>query len=186
MCIGYIYASVIERNEIALQKLANTDQLTKTLNRHELYQRLSHSLANCRRHDQPSSLIMIDIDYFKTINDTYGHLIGDSVLINVCRVIEDRIRETDLLFRFGCEEFALLIPRENLARAEQIAEDLRQRIEQHQFPKGVRLTISLGVSETHREDSDHTLLTRADTALYQAKERRNHVVALSIEPVTAN
>ncbi len=181
MSIGYIYASVIERNENVLQQLANTDPLTKTLNRHELYRRLSHALANCRRHEQPSCLIMIDLDYFKAINDTHGHLMGDRVLIEVCRVIQQRVRETDLLFRYGGEEFALLLPRENLKQARVIAEDLRRRISMHNFPNDIRLTMSLGVAETDLKDSDQTLLNRADTALYQAKKRRNHVITLSRE-----
>lgn len=178
MSVGYIYASVIERNELMLQQLANTDPLTQTLNRHELYRRLTHSLANCRRHQQPSCLIMIDIDHFKAINDTHGHLTGDSVLIEVCRVIEQRIRETDLLFRYGGEEFALLLPQENLIKTTSIAEDLRNKIAAHDFPKGIKLTISLGVAETHQDDNDQTLLNRADTALYQAKNKRNQVIAL--------
>ncbi len=179
MSVGYIYASVIEKNENILQQLANTDPLTKALNRHELYRRLTHALANCRRHDQPSSLIMMDLDHFKSINDTHGHLVGDSVLIEVCHVIQKRIRETDLLFRYGGEEFALLLPQEDLKKARSIAEDLRRIIATHSFPKDLNLTISLGVAETHSEDSDQTLLNRADTALYQAKKKRNHVIALS-------
>lgn len=178
MSVGYIYASVIEQNEVMLQQRANTDPLTKTLNRHELYRRLTHSLANCRRHQQPSCLIMIDIDHFKSVNDTHGHLVGDSVLIEVCRVIEQRIRETDLLFRYGGEEFALLLPQENLQKTTSIAEDLRRKIEAHVFPKGINLTISLGVAETHQDDNDQSLLNRADTALYRAKNKRNQVIAL--------
>lgn len=180
ICVGYVYAAVIERNQDQLAQLANTDPLTKILNRHELHHQLNHALANCRRYGRPSCLIMIDLDHFKRINDTHGHLVGDQVLIEVCNIIKDRIRETDLLFRYGGEEFALLLPNETLAQAQAMAENLRDRIASQTLTEDILVTASLGVAEAHPEDTDQSLLKRADAALYQAKQSRNNVQTLSI------
>lgn len=175
MSIGYIYANIVDRNEQKLEQLANTDPLTQVFNRHELHHRLNQALAHCRRYQRPACLIMIDLDHFKSINDRYGHLTGDKVLIEVCEVIQQRVRETDMLFRYGGEEFALLLPNETLAEAQIMAEDLRTRIAQHKLTDEIQLTVSLGVAEANAEDTDQSLLKRADTALYQAKASRNSV-----------
>ncbi|MAZ86688.1 MAG: hypothetical protein CL693_03515 [Cellvibrionaceae bacterium] len=178
ICVGYVYAAVIERNQDELAQLANTDPLTKILNRHELHHQLNHALANCRRYDRPACLIMIDLDHFKGVNDTHGHLVGDQVLIEICDIIKHRIRESDLLFRYGGEEFALLLPNETLDQAQAVAENLRDNIAKQTLTEQIVITASFGVAEAHPEDSDQSLLKRADAALYQAKQCRNEVRTL--------
>ncbi len=178
ICVGYVYAAVIERNQDELAQLANTDPLTKILNRHELHHQLNHALANCRRYDRPACLIMIDLDHFKDVNDTHGHLVGDQVLIEVCDIIKHRIRESDLLFRYGGEEFALLLPNETLDQAQAVAENLRDKIASQTLTEQITITASFGVAEAHPEDTDQSLLKRADAALYQAKQCRNEVRTL--------
>lgn len=162
-----------------LTKLANTDDLTRLYNHRHFYQRLEEEFKRAERYGADLSLILLDLDHFKLVNDTYGHQRGDEVLRELANVLEHTIRETDLLARYGGEEFALLLPNTNLAGGFQQAERVRHEIKAHYFEalSGKPLTISCGVAclpfsqesvqvPLHRQDA---LISWADQALYTAK-----------------
>ena len=123
---------------------------------------------------------MIDIDYFKKINDTYGHLIGDKILKDIVRVIKESLRETDILARWGGEEFLILLPETSQESAYAFSELTRTRIEEHTFPDGIKLTVSLGVGEFNSTYSANEFLTKIDQALYQSKKQgRNRTTSVN-------
>ena len=158
------------------------DGLTGVYNRRFLQTRLNEEFQRSKRYDVKLSLIMIDIDFFKKVNDCYGHQCGDAVLISVALTIASNTRKTDYLARYGGEEFCCLLPETNLAGALIHAEHFRQLIEAQVTScqeTSIKVTISLGVSEMTAEDSAEALLKRADEALYQAKDSgRNRVVSI--------
>jgi diguanylate cyclase (GGDEF)-like protein len=122
---------------------------------------------------------MFDIDHFKTINDTWGHLVGDQVLIELVRVVSRHVRTADVLARWGGEEFVILLPQSRLDQAQQLAEKLRRLISETPFDPVGRITSSFGVTEYHPPETADAWLDRADRALYRAKtDGRNRVVPL--------
>lgn len=173
--------SIIEEKNRELQRLATTDPLTGLLNRRAFFDLAEKEIGRCMRYANSCAIIMMDIDHFKSINDTHGHQAGDLVLQRLSQLIKKELRLNDLAARFGGEEFVLLISESDLAMAHSIAERLRQQIEQHVVvtdDERISLTVSLGVSVYTKEDKDiDTLIARADEALYIAKHRgRNRVV----------
>jgi diguanylate cyclase (GGDEF)-like protein len=166
--------------EQKLIEMNTIDPLTGVHNRRFLESRLKEECDRYARYSRPFSLMMIDIDFFKRVNDTHGHQAGDLVLKNVASQAVSVIRQTDLLARYGGEEFCCLLPETDCADAEIVAESLRAHIEglESLFQKKViRVTISLGISCFRQDDSPETLLARADEALYQAKRSgRNRFV----------
>ncbi|MCK2183381.1 sensor domain-containing diguanylate cyclase [Halomonas getboli] len=166
--------------EERLRQLSDSDALTGLANRRKLLARLDEEISLSNRHATPLSLVMIDLDHFKAINDTWGHLQGDAVLRELADCCRMLLREEDLLARLGGEEFALLLPLTSQGNAAQLAERLRRVIADHHF-EGVgsgRITVSLGITEHRVGDARDNLLQRADASLYRAKHRgRNRVVA---------
>lgn len=168
--------------EAELKKLSMTDELTGVYNRRYMLERLEGYAAEHGRYGGTFSLISIDIDYFKSVNDTYGHLVGDQVLRDFAALMSRRVRKTDILARTGGEEFLILMPQSSLASATHLAEDIRLALEQHRFqaPDGTefRLTVSAGV--VNRPDdavSVEDMLSICDQSLYRAKrEGRNRIV----------
>ncbi len=160
-----------------LEYLSETDVLTGVSNRLVFNRTLVKEIQRAHRYHSELSLLMFDIDFFKNINDSYGHDVGDQVLITLCEIISQLLRETDVFCRVGGEEFAIIMVETNLEQATQTAERLRKAIED--MEKGVlptSLTVSFGVAAMTRWDSDKTIFRRADEALYQAKENgRNRV-----------
>jgi len=159
------------------------DGLTGVYNRRYLQKRLDEEVQRNKRYEANLSLIMFDIDFFKKVNDTYGHQCGDAVLQSVASKTVSIIRETDCLARYGGEEFCCLLPQTDLAGASTLAERFRHTIEEQITScqeKDIKVTISLGVSELATGDSVEILLKKADQALYQAKNSgRNRVVVAS-------
>jgi diguanylate cyclase (GGDEF)-like protein/PAS domain S-box-containing protein len=157
-----------------LQKLANTDPLTELYNRRVFLEKLAEESARLARDGQLASLLMIDLDNFKRINDTYGHSTGDEVLRQFAHIMRETIRAIDIPARLGGEEFAVLLPSTTPKEAIYLAERLRQRIADTEFhyEKGVvRLTISIGSASLQADDKEgDAVLNRADAALYEAKE----------------
>ncbi len=157
-----------------LQSLSRTDQLTNLFNRGYWELRLIQEFKRFDRYENPSSLIMLDIDHFKKINDTYGHTIGDEAIRCVARVIREQIRELDIAGRYGGEEFAIITINTNGDGACVIAERLRESIErQSVFVAGheIKFTISLGIAELNEHMHDHrSWIEKADQALYKSKE----------------
>lgn len=141
-----------------------TDPLTAVSNRRALDETLESLFAMMHRYEQPFSVVLIDIDHFKQINDEQGHLYGDRMLKAVARLLDDTVRDTDMVARYGGEEFVVVMPQTSLDGATIFAERLRRRIDQ-QLP----LSVSGGVAAASEGDNAQTLLARADAALYSAK-----------------
>lgn len=171
----------IAANE-ALDALAHLDPLTELLNRRALAARLQAEIERVRRYDAPLALLMLDLDHFKTVNDTHGHLVGDSVLAELGRVLQRGTRSVDIVARYGGEEFMIALPETTYDGALAFAERLRERIEEHPFRSAsqhpVTLTASIGIASFPAPGVDglDSLLASADAALYRAKrEGRNRV-----------
>ncbi len=160
-------------------KFSITDQLTGAFNRYKFDDEIKNQIARYARYDQPFSIIMLDIDHFKSINDNYGHAAGDRVLIELTRLIMDDTRNLDHLFRMGGEEFVILLEDTKAEGAMILAEELRATIEAMLFNhKTLKVTSSFGVAEYRDHESIDEILDRVDKALYVAKEGgRNRVVA---------
>ena len=174
----------LRRTEAELEALATTDALTGLHNRRYFYERLSIELGRTQRYDRPLALIAIDLDHFKTVNDTRGHQFGDFVLAETAVILRQNLRETDIVARNGGEEFAVLLPETNITQALAVAEKLREAFAGYTFDNGeaqpISLTLSLGVAVlSHgKPDADLALVAAADAALYAAKEAgRNRTVA---------
>ena len=167
--------------EAELVRLAEIDGLTEILNRRSFMERSAMELKRAFRHRTPTSLLIIDIDHFKNVNDTYGHHVGDEVLRSLARRLADGLRREDLLGRIGGEEFAALLPQTDLEGALLAAERLRLAVESMVVPCDgweIRITVSIGASlqEAERVQDLERLLKSADSALYAAKQNgRNRV-----------
>ena len=161
-----------------LQKLATTDTLTQIANRSSLDEVLKQAIAENQRYQRPFSVVMIDIDFFKKINDTYGHLSGDKVLKTVAQLIKSQIRSVDTVGRWGGEEFMIVYREIECQGAYTLAENIRQSVEHYPFEGVERLTISMGVAQYRAGTSAEELLKQADNALYHSKEHgRNQVTS---------
>jgi len=159
-----------------LEKLASTDQLTGIYNRRKFEEMFNVELDRISRYKSPLALIMFDVDHFKSVNDTYGHDVGDKVLKSIVNVVNKNIRNTDIFARWGGEEFLILSPETNSENARALAEKLRASIEKTKFVKAGKLTCSFGVSSYIDKESGDSLIKRVDDALYEAKnEGRNRV-----------
>ena len=153
-----------------------TDALTGLNNRMKLDEALEGELGLAQRYRQTFAIVMLDIDHFKKVNDTHGHLIGDAVLKQVAGLLRGSLRKTDVPGRWGGEEFLVLLPQQDWRHAAMIAEKLRAAIASASFPEVGRVTASFGVSEYAAGDTVASLVKRADEALYRAKNQgRNRV-----------
>lgn len=162
-----------------VKRLSVTDYLTGLSNRQKLDEALGHEINCATRYTSSFSTIMLDLDYFKKINDTYGHQVGDGVLIEVSAILQQYTRKTDIVGRWGGEEFMIICPEIDGQDGEKLAEKIRAKIEQYSFKVIGNITASLGVSIYKQSDQDKSVVERADKALYQAKEQgRNRVVML--------
>jgi len=172
----------IKGAEERLIEMANYDFLTGLLNRREMFARLGVEISRANRTMEPLSIIMIDIDHFKAINDTHGHIVGDSVLKEIARRLREGMRDYDLICRFGGEEFLVMAPETAVERAEELAERLRGMVSDipfHISSVPAVITISAGVTQLAAGETVEGVLSRADSALYRAKEQgRNRVAVL--------
>lgn len=168
-------------------KHATLDALTGFYNRRQLEERLKQEVSSARRQHSPMCVIMSDIDFFKNVNDTYGHSVGDLVLKTVSKVMRTGLREYDVAGRYGGEEFFFILPFTKIDEAVMVAERLRKSVQDEIIDisivnpdvsdKNINVTISLGVYEYKTDDTEEDLIKKADKALYQAKESgRNKVV----------
>ncbi len=173
-----IFRDITERKRIEeeLNKLSHTDPLTNAFNRRYFMNVLTMEAERVRRYGAPLSLMICDIDHFKRVNDSFGHLVGDRVLQQMVATIQERIRSTDILARWGGEEFVLMLPHTMLADAVKKVEELRAAISQTDFGEAGTVTASFGVTPFRGEDSIDSMISRADKLLYLAKaEGRNCV-----------
>jgi diguanylate cyclase (GGDEF)-like protein len=174
----------VELQELAqnLRLRATTDPLTGLYNRAKFDESLANETARSLRYKTPLALIMYDVDHFKRVNDVYGHQTGDDVLVRLSEIVFECIRTTDLLARWGGEEFVILAPGLDAPTACQAAEKLRATIEQTVFGAVGTITCSFGVAEFSETDSAATLVARADYALYRAKMHGRNRVELAGQP----
>lgn len=173
----------ISRYTTEILKLANYDTLTNTHNRRSFFDFGNRAIQVCAQNQEPCSLLMLDIDHFKLVNDTFGHAMGDAVLKNFSNTLKKHIRKRDILGRLGGEEFAILLPGTDIGRAQQIGEELRRLVSEsttRNNQQTCKITVSIGAVEISN-DMEQTLL-KADRALYKAKEKRN---TISLEPEPA-
>ena len=163
---------------------ATIDALTNLNNRRQFELRLGQEIASAKRQNNPLCAMMIDIDFFKKVNDTYGHASGDAVLKGVASIIKSALRESDIPSRYGGEEFAVLLPFTHIDEAKIVGERLRKAVETSHIPvniedsdvKSINVTISMGLAEFSPEETGNELFERADKALYNAKKSgRNKV-----------
>jgi diguanylate cyclase (GGDEF)-like protein/PAS domain S-box-containing protein len=160
-----------------VEALAEQDALTGVFNRHRFDKILHQERERASRYGTALSLILLDIDHFKKINDRYGHTVGDRVLIATAHYIQQHIRENDLLARWGGEEFAIIAPDSAVDSAGKLAEKLRADREDLRTVDDIRVTCSFGVSQHKSNEDTDSLIRRADRALYRAKDAgRNRVV----------
>jgi len=175
------------KSYIEVLEHATLDALTGYNNRHQFEKRLKETTASAKRQNEPLCCIMSDIDFFKKVNDTYGHAVGDCVLKTVAKTIKKELREYDIASRYGGEEFVFLLPKTTIEEAKNVADRLRQvvenkniNIEEYKIKdiKEINVTVSIGVSEFKKTDKEaQNLYKKADLALYKAKESgRNRVI----------
>jgi len=167
---------LLDSNE-KLKHLSITDTLTKLYNRMKLEETLNEQLRLANRYKTPFGVIIIDIDYFKEVNDTYGHQAGDQVLFEIANILQAKTRETDIVGRWGGEEFLIVSPKTDLKGLTQLAKTLRSSIEEYEFKIVKRKTASFGVTQYKLDENIDAMIDRADDALYKAKKAgRNKVV----------
>jgi diguanylate cyclase (GGDEF)-like protein len=177
--LSYLYL----RSMLTLQPLAEHDQLTRAYNRHYLMEKAREHIEMGRRYQIPLSLILLDIDHFKKINDNYGHRAGDHVLKHLARLLQQHIRQVDTVCRYGGEEFVILLPMVVLEEALTTARRIQHALAQSPVrweTTNLRLTVSMGVAEWLDEQRDiEDLIAEADKALYQAKTSgRNRIMPM--------
>jgi diguanylate cyclase (GGDEF)-like protein len=162
-----------------IYRMTIVDGLTQIHNKRYLYEALEREIIRARRHERPLSAVMFDIDFFKRINDQFGHLAGDYVLRELADVVMTRIRRDEVFARYGGEEFAILLPETNLAGAAALADSIREKVAEHRFAfqgEVIPVTISVGCAPMLAEDTATDLIQRADEKLYEAKRSgRNRV-----------
>src|SRR5208283_4418554 len=150
--IGHDVTELVDRTE-RLKQLSTTDILTRTYNRLAFNDFLDAELQRAQRYKSGMSIIMFDVDHFKNVNDTYGHLVGDEVLKALVQVVQFSVRKVDILARWGGEEFMILVPESTAETAHELAERLRKEIESHDFSTKEKITVSIGVTTYRDGDS---------------------------------
>ncbi|MGM0418630.1 MAG: diguanylate cyclase [Thermodesulfobacteriota bacterium] len=174
-----------ERNDMVekLKKLAVTDGLTKLFNSRKFYEQLETEIERFNRYKHPLSLIMLDIDHFKEFNDTFGHLEGDKVLYKVGEIINSSLRAMDTAYRYGGEEFTVILPETRADEAEVVASRIKESLEDEifipQVNEKITVTASFGITEYLPPENIHSFVNRVDQALYSSKdEGRNKITVM--------
>lgn len=174
-----------ERNDMVekLKKLAVTDGLTKLFNSRKFYEQLETEIERFNRYKHPLSLIMLDIDHFKEFNDTFGHLEGDKVLYKVGEIINSSLRAMDTAYRYGGEEFTVILPETRADEAEVVASRIKESLEEEifipQVNEKITVTASFGITEYLPPENIHSFVNRVDQALYSSKdEGRNKITVM--------
>lgn len=169
----------IEEYKVKLEQLSQTDALTGIRNRHYFIEHINKEIARTIRYKKPFSLLMLDIDHFKNINDTYGHDIGDIALVAFTERVTSLVRSTDTFCRYGGEEFMIIIPESSLLEAQLTAQRIRKKVAKLDIEEVGHITISIGVTQLQEKESVESILKRVDEALYLSKESgRNRVTTI--------
>lgn len=166
--------------EEELRRLAATDKLTGAYNRTKCHEILEREIERVKRHNQPLSIIIFDIDRFKKVNDRYGHSAGDYVLKTVADIVRESIRKIDYFVRWGGEEFMIISSETNLKEGSALAERIREIIESSTFKDVGKVTVSFGVTEFRANDTEDSLIKRADDAMYEAKKKGRNRVEVTV------
>jgi diguanylate cyclase (GGDEF)-like protein len=170
-----------------LEKLAITDGLTTLYNLRHFYKQLEVEIGRCSRYGHSLSLLLLDIDNFKIYNDSYGHLEGDKVLVRLSQIIKSCLRTMDSAYRYGGEEFTVILPETKGEEAKNVANRIKRAVELERFlpepDKVVTITISIGLTEYFMNEPLSTVIKRADQAMYNSKAQgRNRISSLFVEP----
>lgn len=169
---------ILQQKNQHLTQLATKDPLTEIHNRHIFGELFAKELSNLKRHSTKLALMMLDLDHFKAINDTYGHNIGDAVLKQFASLVAGSVREADIFARWGGEEFVLLLRNAGCEEAFGVGEKIRTLLENSRFADAGKVTCSIGVTEVLSDDTLERAMERADNAMYMAKEKgRNQTIA---------
>jgi len=174
--IAYVFASGLRKQEKMLKKLASEDYLTGTGNRRALSRELDSLYKFLKNHDNTASIILLDLDHFKKVNDKHGHIKGDEVLIRLAEILKCFFQGKEKIFRYGGEEFLIICPNSSAETAFQQAQKLRKLIKENIVIDSIEQTISLGVAEYIKEESNDDWIHRVDLALYQAKNEGRDIV----------
>jgi diguanylate cyclase (GGDEF)-like protein len=181
---AFSFSLIARRQRAMLLHLATVDPLTGTGNRRAQNEKLDAVNALFRRDLVPCSVLIMDVDFFKKVNDTHGHIVGDEVLLQMADLIRSHTRPTENLYRYGGEEFIVIAEHTELEGAGQLAGKLRGLIEQYTFVSGIKLTVSFGVAELQRGEGRQGWLGRADGALFKAKGEGRNRVNLAASPLS--
>lgn len=169
----------IEEKNKKLMLLATTDKLTSIFNRVKLDELLEAEISKFKRFNHDLCICILDIDHFKNVNDTYGHLIGDEVLKDIALILKQSLRKTDYVGRWGGEEFLMIFTGCNYENLQKVISSIREKIKAHVFVNNIKITASFGCSVYNNEDSISSLIKRADDALYKAKQTGRDKIILS-------
>ena len=181
MTVGmmYLYEKVSNQYQDLLNVQAKTDYLTGINNRRAISETLENEISRVRRYKKSVALLLIDVDYFKKINDQHGHDVGDKVLCAIANIIRSSVRTSDMPARWGGEEFLVILPETDVAGARVVAERIRIGVASHRFPNLNQVTLSIGIAGMKLEDDSNTLIKKTDLALYRAKEAGRNRVELA-------
>ena len=165
-----------------LQKLAVTDGLTKLYNSRSFYSQLETEVDRFNRYKHPLALLLLDLDHFKDYNDSYGHLEGDKILVRFSQIIKSCLRANDTAYRYGGEEFTVILPETGGEEAGTVAQRIRAALEAERFSplkgKAVKITISIGVTEYQFKEELSSFIQRADKAMYRSKQKGRNMVSM--------
>jgi diguanylate cyclase (GGDEF)-like protein len=177
---GYAATSQNVSDKKRIEGLSITDSLTQLYNRLKLDKAIIYEVDRSSRYHNPLSIVLFDVDDFKSVNDAYGHQIGDTVLVGIADIIHNIVRDADIAGRWGGEEFMIICPDTDGEGAAKLAEKLRKALADHKFKKVGKKSCSFGVATLRNKEDAQSLINRADDAMYQAKnEGRNRVVISS-------
>ena len=169
-----------KQTEEELEILATTDKLTGAYNRTKFKEIIEREIARVKRFNTKLSMIIFDIDHFKEVNDKYGHNFGDHVLKTLAHIVQDNIRRVDYFVRWGGEEFMIISSDTDIKKAHALAERIRIIIERKQFKNKRKVTVSFGVTEFKRSDTENSFIKRADDTMYRAKRKGRNRVEVSV------
>ena len=176
---AFAFSLITNRQRQQLILLATKDPLTGAGNRRRLDEKLTEVINNHQRNGDAASMLLIDLDHFKQVNDVYGHAVGDQILKSLTEIVNMRIRVTDSLYRIGGEEFVVVLEGADILRGKQLAEQLRTLVEANELVPDKSVTISIGVAELQSGETPQDWLHRADEALYRAKRAGRNATSVA-------
>lgn len=174
--VSIFFKGELQKDQAMLKSAADQDFLTGIANRRGFIPQLEVEIKRVMRYGSSLSIILLDIDKFKTVNDIYGHATGDTILIEIATLLNNEIRDNDIVARWGGEEFVILVPEADLTACTNLAEKLRKRIEEHDFNDVKHLTSSFGVTQYHHGETSLEFIKRSDSLLYEAKHAGRNIV----------